>query len=148
VHLRPGCRARVAIKAHARWSRIKDLEYPESYLRRMVVNEHLSSRRKGSRMIPQAELREPIRTGRDFTDQHADRAELISELDKLPRRQRTVLVLRYFEGLDDAEISAVLGCSQGTVRSHASRALAALRIEMSPIAHTQTNEREEGSRAH
>ncbi|GMA86269.1 hypothetical protein GCM10025868_15190 [Angustibacter aerolatus] len=45
----------------------------------------------------------------------------------MPRRQRAVLVLRFFEGLDDTEIAQVLGTSPVTVRSNASRALAALR---------------------
>jgi RNA polymerase sigma-70 factor (sigma-E family) len=138
----------VAIKAHARWSRIESLQHPGAYLRRMVVNEHLSWRRKWSRIIPEADLREPVPAAADFTDQHADRAELITELAKLPRRQRAVLVLRYLEGLGDADISGILGCSQATVRSHASRALASLRIEMSPTVRSESQDTEEGSRAH
>jgi RNA polymerase sigma factor (sigma-70 family) len=55
-------------------------------------------------------------------------------LGGLPRQQRAVLVLRYYEGLTDQEIADVLGCRPVTVRSNASRALAALRIEIS--AHT------------
>jgi RNA polymerase sigma factor (sigma-70 family) len=51
----------------------------------------------------------------------------------LPRRQRAVLVLRYYEGLSDADIAGVLGCTPGTVRSYASRALASLRIEMTVV---------------
>jgi RNA polymerase sigma factor (sigma-70 family) len=57
---------------------------------------------------------------------------LVSELSRLPRRQRTVLVLRYYEGLGDAEIAATLGCGSSTVRVHAARALASLRVEPSP----------------
>jgi RNA polymerase sigma factor (sigma-70 family) len=48
-------------------------------------------------------------------------------LRRLPRRQRAVLVLRYYEDLSDADIAGVLGCTQGTVRSQAARGLAALR---------------------
>ncbi len=144
----------VAIKAQARWSRLKGLEHPEAYLRRMVVNEHLSWRRKWSRVVPKAELRDSVLGSTpDFTDQYADRAELLSELGKLPRRQKAVLVLRYFEGLDDAAISAVLGCSTSTVRSHASRALATLRVEMSnppvsPQCERVSTDFEEGTHAH
>lgn len=143
----------VAIKAQARWSTLKDLEHPEAYLRRMIVNEHLSWRRRWSRIIPQDELRDSIPgSAPDFTDQHADRAELVQELNKLPRRQKAVLVLRYFEGLDDGAISAILGCSAGTVRSHASRALTTLRVEMSASpssSHARTTPTgfEEGSHA-
>lgn len=135
----------VAIKAMRRWDTLRDLEHPEAYLRRMIVNEHLSWRRKWGRLIPAAELREPG-PGPSFAEQHADRAELAAELDRLPRRQKTVLVLRYFEGLPDAEIAELLGCSASTVRSHVARALAALRIELTD---PQSGRRsEEGSRAH
>jgi DNA-directed RNA polymerase specialized sigma24 family protein len=48
-----------------------------------------------------------------------------------------VLVLRYYEGLPDSEIASVLGCAPGTVRGYASRALAALRVEMTPRAVTE-----------
>jgi RNA polymerase sigma-70 factor (sigma-E family) len=136
----------VAIKALRRWDSLKELEYPEAYLRRMIVNEHLSWRRKWSRLVPQAELREPGTPTPDFADQHADRAELAGELDKLPRRQKAVLVLRYFEGLPDAEIAELLGCRPSTVRSHTARALAALRVELVDRQPGET--REEGSRAH
>lgn len=144
----------VAIKVHARWSKISRLEFPQAYVRRMIVNEYLSWRRKWSRMIPQAEFTEHGAAGQaGFAEQHADRAELTMELAKLPRRQRAVLVLRYFEGLSDADIATVLGCSSATVRSHVSRGLSALRIEMSPAAgHVPlaelSNDFEEGSHAH
>jgi DNA-directed RNA polymerase specialized sigma24 family protein len=48
---------------------------------------------------------------------------------RLPLRQRTVLVLRFYADASDADIAATLGCRRGTVRSLASRALAALRID-------------------
>lgn len=135
----------VAIKAMRRWETLRGLDHPEAYLRRMIVNEHLSWRRKWGRIVPAAELREP---GHDpgFADQQADRAELAAELAKLPRRQKAVLVLRYFEGLPDAEIADLLGCSASTVRSHTSRALAALRIELGDPRSGRRSE--EGSRAH
>ena len=75
-------------------------------------------------------------------------AELITELDRLPRKQRAVVVLRYVEGLSDREIADLLGCSEVTVRSHASRALATLRIELRPIRPQSITESEEGSHAH
>ena len=136
----------VALKALRRWDSLRDLEHPEAYLRRMIINEHLSWRRKWARLMPQAVLREPEPTPAHFADQHADRAELVAELAKLPRRQQAVLVLRYYEGLSDAEIAELLGCGASTVRSHMSRALAALRIEMGDQG--SATPREEGSRAH
>jgi RNA polymerase sigma factor (sigma-70 family) len=58
---------------------------------------------------------------------HADRAALVEQLRRLTRRQRTVLALRFYDGLDDREIAETLGCSESSVRSHASRALATSR---------------------
>lgn len=68
----------------------------------------------------------------DHADQYSERQALLGELGKLPARQRAVLVLRYYEDRRDAEIAELLGCTPGTVRGYASRALAALRIELSP----------------
>ncbi len=76
----------------------------------------------------------------DHAGRHAERDALLTELGKLPRRQRTVLVLRYYEGLSDHEIADVLGCAPGTIRGYASRALAALRVELGPKSRTATEE--------
>jgi RNA polymerase sigma-70 factor (sigma-E family) len=137
----------VAIKAHRRWNTIKDLEHPSAYLRRMIINEYLSWRRKWSRLVPYAELGDHASAEPGLAEKHAERAQLITELNRLPRRQRAVLVLRYVEGLSDLEIAGALGCSVGTVRSHASRALSTLRVEMAPTV-AGTAGAEEGSRAH
>lgn len=59
----------------------------------------------------------------------ADRDEVWRRLARLPRQQRAVLVLRFYERLTDAEIAATLGCGPSTVRAHASRALASLRLD-------------------
>ncbi|MGD0556541.1 MAG: SigE family RNA polymerase sigma factor [Streptosporangiaceae bacterium] len=121
----------VLIRAHSRWQMIGQLDHPESYVRRMIVNEFLSWRRRSWRLIPSgtgAELDD--RQAPDHAFIHAERDSLLAELAKLPRRQRAVLVLRYYEGLPDTEIAEVLGCSQGTIRGYAFRALTALRIEL------------------
>ena len=137
----------VAIKVHARWSKIKILDHPDAYVRKMITNEYLSWRRKWSRLIPHSELHDrPSVGGSDIGDRYADRAELIAELDRLPRKQRAVVVLRYVEGLTDPQIAEMLSCSESTVRSHASRALAALRVELT--ANRIIFQNEEGSHAH
>ena len=120
----------VLLRAHARWADIAELDQPDVYVRRMIVNEYVSWRRKWARLIPQASLpnegREP-----DPAGQLTDRAQLVGEIARLPRRQRAVLVMRYFGGMSDVEIATDLGCSPGTVRSHLSRALASLRVQIS-----------------
>jgi RNA polymerase sigma-70 factor (sigma-E family) len=118
----------VLVRAHRRWDSIAAMAQPTAYVRRMIVNEYLSWRRKWSRTTPQPSL--PDTATPDPADEHADRAALVAEIAQLPRRQRTVIVMRYFGGMTDAEIAADLGCSEPTVRSHASRALATLRIQI------------------
>jgi RNA polymerase sigma-70 factor (sigma-E family) len=118
----------VLFRASKQWSMIATRQSPDAYVRRMVVNEYLSWRRKWSRVVPMADLVDDRRVP-DHAARHADHDDLARRLDQLPARQRSVLVLRYYEGLTDDTIAQILGCSTGTVRSHASRALAALRIE-------------------
>lgn len=68
---------------------------------------------------------EPVEA--DHSDAIELRWDVTAALATLPSRQRAVLVLRYFEQLSEAETAAVLGCSVGTVKSSASRALERLR---------------------
>ena len=125
----------VLTRAYSRWDRIGGLDRPDLYVRKMILNEYLSWRRRSARQIPVgAGTLEPASAASDHAQQYIEHEALLAELGKLPRRQQAVLVLRYFEDRGDAEIAELLGCSPGTVRSHASRALAALRVDMSPRA--------------
>jgi RNA polymerase sigma-70 factor (sigma-E family) len=117
----------VLARAYARWRRIGRLDQPDRYVRRMLVNAHHSWWRRRS----SHELTVPV-----FPDRpgRADEAATVAERDAmwrhvaaLPARQRTVIVLRYYEDLDDAAIAELMGCSAGTVRTHAKRALTTLR---------------------
>jgi RNA polymerase sigma factor (sigma-70 family) len=63
----------------------------------------------------------------DFASDHALREDMWQRLARLPRRQRAVVVLRYYEQLPDPEIADLLGCAQATVRAHAHKALTTLR---------------------
>lgn len=62
-----------------------------------------------------------------MADRLVERDEMWSMLRTLPRTQRAVLVLRYYEDLPDADIADVLGCSESTVRAHAFKAFKRLR---------------------
>ena len=125
----------VLIRAERRWDRIADLDHPEAYLRRMVVNEFLSWRRKWARIVPHpaAHAERPADVP-DHATAYAERALLLAEVAKLPRQQRVVLVLRYFEDLPDAQIAEILDCTASTVRGYALRGLRALRIELADAA--------------
>jgi len=123
----------VLVRAFSRWDKIDCLDRPEFYVRKMVLNEFLSWRRRSMRQIPAGGgAEESAGTASDPAHVYTERQALLAELGKLPRRQRAVLVLRYYEDRDDAEIAELLGCTPGTVRGYASRALAALRVEMGP----------------
>jgi len=121
----------VLLRAHVRWTRIGLMARPDLYLRRMVTNEHLSWRRRWHvrtvRPTDDAALAARIDPQRDHAEHVVEDDAMWRHLAALPPRQRAVLVLRYYEGLDDTEIAGVLGTSAATVRSHASRALATLR---------------------
>lgn len=131
AHLAEDLVQEVLVKVHLRWTQIGALDDPPSYVRKMVTNEYLSWRRKWSRVVPFAEphLFQQPPDHPDATTTLADRDDLVRRLAKLTRRQRAVLALRFFEGLTDQEISTTLGCGEASVRTHASRGLAALRID-------------------
>ena len=127
----------VLLKAHPRWDTIQAADRPDSYLRRMVVNEYLNWRRKWSRILPHLDVEIFVTDhAADPATGLADRDLLVAELARLPRRQRTVLVLRYYGGHTDIEIADLMRCSPSTVRSYAARALATLRVEMTPAPET------------
>lgn len=104
------------------WHRI-DHGDPESYVRRAIVNGRTSRWRKLRRESLVEAL--PERRPAPQPAQHDD--TIWQLLATLPRRQRAVLVLRYYEDLTEEQIAATLGCAPGTVKSQASKALAKLR---------------------
>jgi RNA polymerase sigma-70 factor (sigma-E family) len=118
----------VLIRVSERWPEIGS---PEAYARKMIVNEYLSWRRRSWRLIPWgAASYDPGGASPDPADGYVERQALLAEMAKLSRRQRTALVLRYYEGFSDTEISQVMGCTPSTVRGHVFQALAALRVEL------------------
>ena len=120
----------VLSRTHRHWHRV-EAENPDAYLRTALVRAHLSWRRR--RLSTEKVLAEPPERAQsvDFTHQLAIRDEVWALLADLPRAQRAVLVLRFYEDLDDRRIAEVLGCAPVTVRVHASRALGTLRAGLS-----------------
>src|SRR3954453_17053602 len=103
----------VLVKVHARWASISGLDAPDAYVRRMLVNEFLSWRRKWSRQIPQADP--PVSSAQgDHAADLAERDALVREIGTLPARQRVVIALRYLGDLPDSEIANSMGCSEST----------------------------------
>ncbi|MEU4693597.1 SigE family RNA polymerase sigma factor [Actinoplanes sp. NPDC023714] len=119
----------VLVKAYRRWPRM-EAEQPDAYLRAALVRSHVSwLRRRSSSERPGAVAEDRAATG-DLADEQAARDDLWARLRLLTRAQRAVLVLRYYEDLDDKQIAEVLRCSPATVRVHAARGLARLRAEL------------------
>ncbi|MEV4693155.1 SigE family RNA polymerase sigma factor [Micromonospora echinospora] len=112
------------IKVMRNWRRMDE---PMAYVRRAMVNER-TSRWRRLRLRELLTSSVPERPGPDSTEHVAVRDELLTALDRLPVRMRTVLVLRYWEDLPEAEVAAVMGCAVGTVKSQAARGLARLRV--------------------
>lgn len=114
------------IKVVRHWGRVMEAGSPEAYTRKILVNEHLSWRRRPQRRESVVEQVEPASVP-DPTGHVSARDAAWQLLDLLPARQRAVLALRYYADLSDDQIAATLGCSPSTVRSNASRALSTLR---------------------
>jgi RNA polymerase sigma-70 factor (sigma-E family) len=110
---------------HRRFPDTLPLQDPAAYARRALVNTNISrARRLSSGEIAVDRVPdEPVTPA----DAAAERDGLWQALRRLPVRQRTVLVLRFYADLTDVDIAAALGARRGTVRSLASRGLAALR---------------------
>ncbi len=125
-HLAEDLVQEVLIKAHRRWSAI-EADSPDAYLKQALVRTHVSwLRRRAASEITTATFPDETSLA-SHDDDHASRDEVWAMLARLPRAQRAVLVLRYFEDLDDARIAELVGVSPSTVRVHAHRGLRTLR---------------------
>jgi RNA polymerase sigma-70 factor (sigma-E family) len=116
----------VLIRCAAAWPRILQQDDPEGYVRRALARGAINRWRRGWRELPRAE------PGHGSVDDDLAQSEPVwAAVKALPPRQRAVVVLRYYEGLSEAEIAAVLRIRPGTVKSQASRALSTLRGALS-----------------
>ena len=115
-------------KTAMRWDRLSDKGAAEAYTRTTMVR--LAARWGGRKWRGErATAVLPEVAGADDTARLDTADALAGALDRLPQQQRAVVVLRYYEQLSEQETAAALGCSIGTVKSRASRALAALRAD-------------------
>ena len=122
------------LKVARRWPRIRRMEQPRAYARRILVNMALDGARRRTRRRRELERGTPASLiAVDPLPALETRADLLQAIGQLHDRQRAVLVLRYFNDLTEAQVAEVLGCSPGTVKSSASRGLARLREALQPI---------------
>lgn len=116
------------LKIARRWRKVRNMEMPLAYARRILINLALDDSPR--RFRRRAELQQPTTVGRAVVDPigaHEERVALLDALAMLPIRQRAVLVLRYFNDLTEQQAAELLGCSPGTVKSRNARGLARLR---------------------
>lgn len=115
-------------KTYQAWNRIEDRKALDGYVRRAMVNTHISWwRRHRVDEYPTDEI--PDQPAADTSGNSELRDTLQRAIDRLPQRMRAAVVLRYFEDMTEAEVADVLGVSQGTVKSTVSRAVAKLRTD-------------------
>jgi RNA polymerase sigma-70 factor (sigma-E family) len=115
-------------KTYLAWDRIEDRAALDGYVRRAMVNTHISWwRRRKLEEYPTDMIPDQVVADHSVTTEQYE--TLRRAIDRLPQRMRTALVLRYFEDMTEAEIAGVLGISLGTVKSTVSRAVAKLRID-------------------
>lgn len=115
----------VLARAWLRWARIDAVQYRDAYLNKMLFTEFLRWRRKwGAGETPLAALPEAAEA------QLVPDVDLARALQRLPRRQRAVVVLHYLQDLSEREAADILGCSVGTIKSQKHKALASLRLAL------------------
>jgi RNA polymerase sigma-70 factor (sigma-E family) len=130
-----------------RWPRVRRMDHPHAYARRVLVNLALDGAQRRTRHRQEL-TGDADRTLAAVPDESSARrlhvvgvrSELVQALGALPPRQRAVLVLRYFEDLSEAQVAELLGCSVGTVKSTASRGLTRLQGALSPGVPLNTKE--------
>ncbi|HEY7272579.1 MAG TPA: SigE family RNA polymerase sigma factor [Actinoplanes sp.] len=123
----------VLAKAYVSWWRVGSADQPDLYVRRMLLNAHHSWwRRRSNREVVAADPSDQ-RTVADAATELAERDAVWRLVRALPARQRTVIVLRYYEDYDDATIAELMRCSTGTVRTQAKRALEKLQASLPAV---------------
>jgi len=112
-------------RAYARWNRIGRFDSPEAWVAKVAGNLAIDARRRQN--TAQRHADSYVAPAHDDQAREDERVDLHRALLTLPRRQREVVLLRFVADQPEAAVAAALGCSIGTVKSHASRGLAALR---------------------
>jgi RNA polymerase sigma-70 factor (sigma-E family) len=129
-------------ETYRRWNRISSADASEAYTRTILVR--LATRRwRRRRYEPSLDEDATTTTHPGFAPDVDLGVDVRQFLSRLPSRQRAVVVLRYFDDRTEAEIAQLLGCAPGTVKSHASRALGALRDQLSGTPYAPKDARKE-----
>lgn len=128
------------VKAYQSWDRVDDPAALDSYVRRVMVNTHISGwRRRRVDEYPTDDL--PDSPSADDATAGSDLRDVVQRaIDRLPRQMRAAVMLRYYDDMTEPEVAAALGVSVGTVKSTVARAVAKLRNDAELGADTQPGE--------
>jgi RNA polymerase sigma-70 factor (sigma-E family) len=117
----------VLVKAYAVWPRVRR-DDPVAYVRRGLVNAYIDTWRRRRRLQFHSVQEVPEVASSDVSSGVEDRVDLKAALAALSPRERSMVVMRYYLDLPEAEVARALDCAPGTVKSTCSRAMAKLRI--------------------
>lgn len=117
-------------KLYLAWDRVRTSENVDAYARKVLVNEYRTAWRRPVRRAEHVVEAVPDRPAPEPAAYDGSREAVWAFVCSLPAKQRTVVVLRFYEQLTEAEIADLMGISVGTVKSQSSRALASLRAQL------------------
>ena len=119
------------VETYQRWSRIESPDARYAYARQVMVRMATRRWRAASRLLETVVSAVPEHAHADHAAGRDLAVDVWQALGELSPRQRAVMVLRYYEDLSEAEIARTIGCSRGSVKTHATRALSALATVLS-----------------
>jgi RNA polymerase sigma-70 factor (sigma-E family) len=126
--------------AYSSWKRVQQADLPEAYVRRMVFNQVMSWRRRHAWSSERSSAQPPDSLALSHEQTIVDFDEVWQALAQLPRRQRAVVVLRYYDDLSEADIATALGIRPGTVKSQCAAGMRTLRRLLDPDRHADHSE--------
>lgn len=114
-------------KAYLSFEKLKDLKYFNTWITRIVINCSLDYIRKRKKLVF---LEENISSGEYNADNKEEVIDLYNAVDKLKGNSKTIVILKYFEGLTINNIAEILDCPVSKVKNNLHRALNELRLEL------------------
>ena len=124
------------VKIFSSWNRVRRADNVDAYVQRVLINCNTTRfRKRRVRENPVGDVPDGLHLVSDHADEFGERSRFMKALAALSPRQRTVVVLRFYEDLTEAQTAAAMGCTVGTVKSQTAKALARLRdrADLAPV---------------
>lgn len=117
------------VRANARWSKVRRMDRPAAWVRRVALNLATDNHRK----LVRRQRIDPLLAGETWCEQAPRDKDLADALASLPTRQRLAVVLHYLMDMPVAQVAAELGISEGTVKATLFKARAGLRARLEVV---------------